>query len=182
MRLKSGPFRRWRPGALPVSAPSRFRFFAAPDWYWRRRDSKKCDRPVRAGRRSFPERHDGVFESRRLRIRSDRLDLLQLLGHALLVGGRKVLVLDLVERRVMEIEGAFLQERIFSHACGTRRERRRLFRGRVFAVNIIVRLRCYWPRGLRCCYLHRLFDRKRSDWNFAVELFKGRRAYHQTAV
>ena len=34
----------------------------------------------------------------------DRLDLLELVGHSFFIGRREVLVLDLVERRVVEIE------------------------------------------------------------------------------
>ncbi len=52
--------------------------------------------------------HDRVFESRRLGVGSDRLDLLELLSHALLVGRRKMLVLDAVKRGIMKIETNFL--------------------------------------------------------------------------
>src|SRR5690606_1303520 len=45
------------------------------------------------------ERDDGVLEGRRLGILRDRLDLLEMLGHAALERGREVLVLDQIERR-----------------------------------------------------------------------------------
>ena len=65
----------------------------------------------------FFQRDDRVFEGRRLGVGRDRFDLLQLLGHSLFIGRRKMFVLDLVEGRVMEIERTFFEERIFSHRC-----------------------------------------------------------------
>ena len=76
----------------------------------------------------FLEGDDRVLERGRLGIGGDGRDLPQLPGHALFIGGREILVLDLVERRVMEIERTFLEQRIFGHRCGARGRRGRLFR------------------------------------------------------
>ncbi len=58
------------------------------------------------------ERDDRVIERRLVRTVRDRLDLLQLLAHSGFDRGHKMLILDLVERRVVIRQRAFGRERI----------------------------------------------------------------------
>ena len=71
------------------------------------------------------ERHDRVLEAGRVRVRGDRRRLLTLLRHALLEGGREVLVLDGVEARVVEGQAAFDEQRVVVGHGLVRRERGR---------------------------------------------------------
>ena len=64
--------------------------------------------------------HDRVVEAGLLRVLRDRLDLLQVLGHAPREGGREVLVPDGVEARVAERQVAFAQQRVVGHGGGGR--------------------------------------------------------------
>src|SRR4051794_18418850 len=58
------------------------------------------------------ERDDRIVERRFLRIVRDRLDFLQLLTHSRLNRGDEMLVLNLVEWRVLILQGALRSERI----------------------------------------------------------------------
>ena len=61
------------------------------------------------------QRDDRVLESRLLRIGRDLIHFLQFLRHPLLVGGREMLVLDLIERRNVIWERALREQRICGH-------------------------------------------------------------------
>ena len=120
---------KWRRAARPVSAPSPSRLFAASDWCWRRRDWRRCDRRASSNSPVFSRATIVFSKVGGSGFEAIGFDLFELLGHALLVGRREILVLDLVKGRVMEIEGAFLEQWVLGHVRGGWSGRRRFFRG-----------------------------------------------------